>query len=505
MRHLFFSFLLPFGLASVPGSTLAAGYQSQSSLTQNLTSKTTDENFYTDALRLVQRQIDLIAGIEQALISPDANRIRSVRGQLTVLVKSIESFVNRQQKNPKTWCSSNMDLSGNFSPFPNQLTQAPDQIYCSLYTNNQKLLKLSPVLDILFSRRGELALVRQLPLVTGERQLDPVLSIAPVQYPHLGKPAVPLSRREPNLSTSTLGTQPESPAVLSPQVQVIGRNAKTAIANYVPPLQPALAAPESALTTLATTKQILRATLAAFPPGIRFTDPWENAEILDQLTYGFSPQEAQIYAKFLELPRTGIFRVLQSSVYQRPLNTLWNRLQPNISERYPFPSLGDAKDGFNPSLALQMRGERFQLVDQGMDYSFMVEVGDVPLDKLDGRLQAVASPTREFLLNYQPPKQFDALQVEKRRFLTGKDQNWRQNTVIFAHAPAKLNHTYLVRSLQFQLPKTMLNGQPISPNQLQQIPSSDIILAFRPVRRRADGSYTVLWRVLHQLPAPQIE
>ncbi len=167
--------------------------------------------------------------------------------------------------------------------------------------------------------------------------------------------------------------------------------------------------------------------------------------------------------------------------------------------------MGDAKDGFNPSLALQMRGERFQLVDQGMDYSFMVEVGDVPLDKLDGRLQAVASPTREFLLNYQPPKQLDALQVEKRRFLTGKDQNWQQNTVIFAHAPAKLNHSYLVRSLQFQLPKTMLNGQPISPNQLQQIPSSDIILAFRPVRRRADGSYTVLWRILNEFPAPQIE
>jgi hypothetical protein len=122
---------------------LAAGYQSQSSLTQNLTSKTTDENFYTDARRLVQRQIDLIARIEQALISPDANRIRSVRGQLTILVKSIESFVNRLQKNPKTWCSSK-DLSGNFSPFPNQLTEAPDQIY------RKNGLKALPLLGRLF-------------------------------------------------------------------------------------------------------------------------------------------------------------------------------------------------------------------------------------------------------------------------------------------------------------------------------------------------------------------
>ncbi|MDB9377096.1 hypothetical protein PN460_04385, partial [Nodularia sphaerocarpa CS-585A2] len=237
----------------------------------------------------------------------------------------------------------------------------------------------------------------------------------------------------------------------------------------------------------------------------RFTDARENTVILDRLTYGLSPQEPQIYAKFLELPRTGIFRVLQSSAFQRPLNILWNRLQPNVSERYPFPSLGDAKDGFNPSLALQMIGDRFQLVDQDVDYSFMVDVGDVPLEQLDEKLQIVESPTREFLLNYQPPKQLNALQVDKRRFLTGKDQNWQQNQVILANAEAKLNHTYVVRSLQFQLPDIIFNGQPISSDQLQQIPSSDIILAFRPVRRRADGSYTVLWRVLNQLPAPKIE
>jgi hypothetical protein len=30
-------------------------------------------------------------------------------------------------------------------------------------------------------------------------------------------------------------------------------------------------------------------------------------------------------------------------------------------------------------------------------------------------------------------------------------------------------------------------------------------VAFRPVNRRPDGSYTVLWRVLNQFPDPQIE
>jgi hypothetical protein len=490
MRHLFLTFLLPFTLVSVAGSTLAAEHQFQSSLTENLTSNVTAEKFYTEAAKLVQRQIDLIARIEQALTNPDPHRIRVVKGQLTIQSKTVERFVNRQQNQPQTVCGSQR----NFSPFSEQLNTDLDQIYCSLYTSNQELLKLSPILDIILSRRGELALIRELPLISGERKPDPILSIAPLQYPQLGQPALPFSALEPNFSSNGLGKQP----------QVIGRTAKTSIANYAPPVQAAIVAPESALTYINSAKEILLTTKKVFPAQFRFTDPWKNAETLDRLTYGISPQEPQIYAQFLALPNTGIFRVLQSSAYQRPLNTLANRLLPQVSERYPFPSLGDAQDGFNPSLALQMRGERFQLVDPGLDYSFMIDVGNIPLEELDSKLKAVASPTRNFFLNYQPPEQLAALKLEKRRFLTGKDQPWQQ-PVIFAHAPVKLNHTYLVRSLQFQVPETMFQTPAISAQQLQQIPSSDIIIAFRPVRQRSDGSYTVLWRVLQQLPAPAIK
>jgi len=139
-----------------------------------------------------------------------------------------------------------------------------------------------------------------------------------------------------------------------------------------------------------------------------------------------------------------------------------------------------------------------------------VDVGDVSLEKLDNSLKAVPSSTREFFLNYQPPKQLAAIQVDRRRFLSGKDQNWQQNQVVLASASAKLHHTYLVRSLQFQLPEIILNSQIANLekttyiDQLKQVRSSDMIIAFRPVRKRSDGSYTVIWRVLKELPAPQI-
>ncbi|BAY09736.1 hypothetical protein [Calothrix sp. NIES-2098] len=496
MKYIFFSLLLPFSFVSVPSKLQILDSKFASSPNQSLAAEPTNESFYTTASHLVQQQIDLMARIEQAIVTPDANQMRSVLGQLTLHTKSVDSFLNRQSKSPKSLCISRVDSTQNF-PLAEQLTRSQIKIYCSLYTSNQELLKLSPILDRLLSRRGELALVRSLPLVSGERQSDPVLAIAPIERPQLDKLATPFAIQEPNVG--------------SPPPPIIGRPAKTAIADYVSPRQPAIAAPKEALTTLASAKKLLTAAQVEFPLQNQFTNPQETSAVLDRFTYDIDPQEPQTYANFLKLPHTGIFRVLPDLAYQRPLNTLQNRLAPSVSERYPFPSLGDTPGGFTPSLALQLVGDRFGLGYQGVDYSFMVDLGDVPLNKLEPKLKAVAQPTREFFLNYQPPKQLNELQVERRRFLTGKDQNWNLNQVILADAKAELNHTYLVRSLQFQLPNMILNGRSLSPQerqslrQIQQLRSSDLLIAFRPVRRRSDGSYTILWRVLLQFPEPQIK
>lgn len=507
MRYILFSLLLPVCLTSFIKNTSALESSTKSSPIPILVSESIGESFYTQASGLVQQQINLIFRIEQALIDPDANRIRAVRGQLIVQTKTVENFLQRQSQNPQGLCDS-----GNISPSSEQYTKSQTQIYCSLYGSSQELLKIAPVLDRLLSRRGELALIKRLPLVTGERQSDPVLAVAPVQHPHLNQSATPFSIWEPNLSINNR-EQEEHPTQISSLTppQIVGRAGKTAIANYVPPSQPAIAPPEEALTVIATAKELLTAAQVAFPSKSQFTDPWENQIRLDHFAYGLDPQEPQTYAKFLELPDTGIFRVLPVSAYQRQLNTLRNRLQLSVSERYPFPDLGDAKGGFKPSLALQVVGDRFELRHSGVNYSFMVDVGDLPLEKLDGSLKSVPIATREFFLNYKPPQQLDALQIDKRRFLTGKDQNWQQSQVFLASSTAKLNHTYIVRSLQFQLPEIVLNTRLTDQekntyiNQLRQIRGSDIILAFRPVRSRSDGSYTVLWRVLNKLPAPQLK
>jgi hypothetical protein len=489
MKKIVCGILLPFTLTFTPIQLQAQELQPPSDLNQNPELKSTEDSFYTTTTRLLQQQRNLIARLEEAFISPDANRMRAVRGQLIIQTIQIEGFLKRYYPNSQKLCSSKSNFA-DLSSLPIQFNESTVQIYCSLYASSQELFKLRPIVDRLLSRRGEIGLVRELPLVSGERQLDPVLPIAPIMRPNLHKPAIPLNNREPDLT--------------SPPLPNIGRTQKTPIANYVPPRQPAIASPIEALNHLQAANQFLQAAQAAFPAQQQaFTS-------LNRLSDHTNSPEQKIYANFLKLPNTGMVQVLPDSAYRRQPNVVQNRLQANINN-YPFSLKLEAKGSFIPSLPLQVVGENFQLVPENLDYGFIVDVGDLALEKLDGKLQPINKSTRDFFLNYQPPIPVESLQLDKRRFLTGKDQEWNQTQVILTGAKAQLNRTYLVRSLQFQLPDIILNRQPISRHnsrvkqQLSQVPSSDTIIAFRAVSSHLDGSYTILWRVLQQLPAPQIQ
>ena len=254
-----------------------------------------------------------------------------------------------------------------------------------------------------------------------------------------------------------------------------------------------------------TAEKLISQAKIGFSPHQKFYNPRETAAALDRFTYDIDPQEAQTYQSFLALPKTGIFRVLPYSAYLRPLNTLHNRLLKTVSDRYPFPSWGETSSGFTPNLALMLAEDSFQILPNGIDYNFMVDLGNVPIDKLDTTLKTLTPEIRETFLNYQPPKQLAALQSERRRFRIDK------SSPIGSTIPARLNHTYLVRVFQFKLSEAIVNGKVLSPQERLQIDellkyqSSDTILAFRPVRQRSDGSYTVVWRLLNQLDAPQID
>lgn len=482
MRY-YFSLLLMLGLLSQPLKVLAVEDPSR------IFQPSEPPDFWPPAQELVQEQIYLITRIERAILSPDPNQVSAVRGQLFLHTSSVDRLLKDYYQFPNVLCAPTATATFDDLPAVGSLSAEQVRVYCFLYSSTQKLDSLRPLLDrrlVMLDRVGEF----------GERRSDPTSGIPIVR----GDISVP--------TTPRLSPLPDLPPA---EPTLIGRTGKEALADYVPPFPPAIAPPVQANTPLLAAKTLLAQAQRIFPRGTEFIVPDEVSLIDGNNPYALYRAELEPYTEFLALPNTGIARILNAEFYRQDRDKLRNRLLPTIAENFSFPPLFKPFDGFTPQLEIQIADGNFQIVQRELNYGFMVDLGDIPLENIDSSLTDVSVPTQQFFLTYRPPNELDALQADRRRFISGKQQNFGVPQSIFAEAPVVLNHTYLVRSLQFQLPEILLTGDRISRSQrrnlnaLLQTPSIDLLIAFRPVYRRQDGTYTVLWRVIKQFPDPQIQ
>ncbi len=485
MRYSPLLFLLPFSL-SLPLLPASAN-DSPALVSQSLYS----EDFWTEAQRLVQEQLDLIHRAERAIAGPDLNRVEAVRGQLILHSGAVERFLKSQYRIPRLLCNNSKTSPDPYAVADLSLSQR--QVYCTLYNSTQQLRPVVAQLE------------RRLPMLAG--------LAAPSTLPQLNAPLLssPYNFREP--------VKPRFPPVPDypvPESLPIGLPTKMPTSEQNLPFQPAIIPPQQATIALAATRKQLLAMLPAFPASAQIADPARVAQISDRNTYGLSPLEPQQYAKFLAQPNTGIARVLPARSYRLDPNQLRNRLQPTVAERFPFVPLRQSMSGLTPRLAIQIEGGNIQIPLSGLDYGFIANLGEVSLDNLNATLQnlpTLSPEVRDFFLNYFPPQQLEAIQVDRRRLLTGKEGEGFVPPVslpVSTQAPVVLNNTYLLRLFQFQLPNVILIGEPISRaqrrnlDQILKTPSSDLLVALQPVSQHSDGSYTVLWRLLKQFPDPQI-
>ncbi|MFB2937062.1 hypothetical protein ACE1B6_17575 [Aerosakkonemataceae cyanobacterium BLCC-F154] len=415
-------------------------------------------NFWQSAEQLVQEQIYLVSRLEKAIASADPEFLRGVRSQLFLHTSAVDRFLRSYYASPVDLCRIvSLGNSTNLPPFVS-LTPEQLQLYCYLYISTNSLETLKPIINGRLVRLGD---------------------VQPISPPQI----TPLP---------------------SPEPPIIGREAKQPIEGYLPPVLPAIAISIEATTPLLTTRRLLSQATALFPPPTRFNFP---SQLIED-PYDISAALNQLYSPFLALENTGIARILPAEFYRQDAKELRSRLLASRLERFPYPPLAET-GVFLPRLEIQLDNNQFQIVQRGLNYGFIEDLGDVPIENLNAKLLNIAEPTREFFLKYQPPDRLEALQIDRRLFITGKIEDVCC-IKLFAQAPAILNHTYLVRTVQFQLPEAVLNNERINKRQRRNLelllttPSSDLLIAFRPISRNPDGSYTVLWRILNRFPDPQI-
>jgi hypothetical protein len=66
---------------------------------------------------------------------------------------------------------------------------------------------------------------------------------------------------------------------------------------------------------------------------------------------------------------------------------------------YPFLVVGEVKGDLTPSLALKMITNNFQFSYKGIDYGFMIDLGEIALEKSESELQSVSAATGDFFRN----------------------------------------------------------------------------------------------------------
>lgn len=192
---------------------------------------------------------------------------------------------------------------------------------------------------------------------------------------------------------------------------------------------------------------------------------------LKEIEKQFIPPDSEdraAYSSFLQQPGTGIMRLLPREKFDGFLAIRGG------GAYYSFSRLTN-EYGRGSDLSLQQ--DQLSVGFAGANFGMLTLLGDVALDEVKSDLPAV-----EYLSAFNTPLKESEARIQQRQVGRG----YTINEVAYKdHFPALLNNTYLLRSINYG--------------------DSDLLIAFRVVRRDADGSLIILWKLLKKFSVPKLE
>lgn len=112
----------------------------------------------------------------------------------------------------------------------------------------------------------------------------------------------------------------------------------------------------------------------------------------------------------------------------------------------------------------------------GADYGFIYNLGEIALADVTKETGAVV-----FLAGYKPPAFLPEIRTEQQRA-----RNYEAEGVVYKeNVPAVVGKTYILRSINFD--------------------ESDVLVAFKVMRKDADGSLIIFWKLVDKFEKPVID
>ncbi len=401
---------------------------------------------WANSVSLAQKQIDLLTEVEESLYSTKIGFVQGSYRKLFFHIGELDRYLDRFGNGSTPSCTGQA-LSG-----------AELDIYCTLFNSRPLLFQLLAATE-----------QRQIKLGSAESSLlnraggDPLLS--------------------PSL-TSQEAWQSEQETF---DVLVVG-DAKPA-QNQGDITRPAIAPLPLTINAIDTQKSALLALNPQLPSGYELAEDTTFETTTTRFQYVPVAQEYEWHAEFLAQPNTGLTRLMPREAYEE--NYQASSLKPDLIEQFPFPVLGETNPF--PNLPLLYENDELKFIPEDFNLGLITDLGETDFSDLGTLENAVTQ--------YESPTTFTGLQQEQRRLLFQKDGRSPST------APLQLNHTYLVRLIQYDFAEEILTGEPLPRYRLKELnlladpDSYDVLLAVKPVKEWFDGGYTLLWQVLNQSEA----
>lgn len=182
-----------------------------------------------------------------------------------------------------------------------------------------------------------------------------------------------------------------------------------------------------------------------------------------------SAEDAEAYAEFLAQPGTGLIRLLPRERWEGKLSARGG------GAYYSFTRLTH-EYGYGSDIQLEL--DNFSVGFAGADFGFLLNLGNVPLEGVSNATEPV-----QFMAAFQTPlAEADARKAHRQFSSAGhRAGQWTYQNRL----PIVLNNTYALRSVNYD--------------------RSDVLVAFRVVRKDFDGSVVLLWKMLKKYPEPKLE
>ncbi len=188
-----------------------------------------------------------------------------------------------------------------------------------------------------------------------------------------------------------------------------------------------------------------------------------------------SPADMQEHAEFLSKPDTGLIRLLPREIYDPDVNKKNKSL--TVRGGGSFYSFARLTHEYGYGSDIHLASGLLSVGFAGADYGIMVNLGNIPLDQLNSEDARVS-----FLAAYEPPQEepkarTEARQIAGKGFTVG-ELEYRNRLA------AVVDNTYVLRSIGYS--------------------DSDLLVAFRIIRKESDGSIVLAWKLLKKYPVPKL-